>query len=355
MHAMALQPEERSQSARELLDELYVPTTEAVAPQPVGVTSDYTAPVVSVSQPASLRWRLLGGMAALLLLLGMALGLGSWVAGGLQKRADTRATGTAQATLSSQLTSSSAVQASQTQQAEKLTATAAAQAPPGMVLIPAGEFQMGSESGEGEERPAHTVYLDTYYIDIFEVTNTLYKKCVQAGACSVPRDTRYYLDISYAQHPVVNVDWHQARAYCQWRGGDLPSEAQWEKAARGGLEGKDYPWGDEAPVCTPGAANGAQFISCGSQTVDVGSFGSNGYDLYDMAGNVYEWVLDWYQADYYASSLPANPSGPAPGGYRVLRGGSWDGSEGNLRVAGRSYYVPGGRYLNVGFRCSFSP
>jgi len=224
-----------------------------------------------------------------------------------------------------------------------------------MAFIPAGEFQMGSQSGSSDEQPVHAVYLDAYYIDVFEVTNALYTNCVQASGCSPPHDTTRYRDTEYAQHPVVYVDWSQAQTYCRWRGGDLPTEAQWEKAARGGLEGKLYPWGDEAPVCTPGAENGAQFTSCDGQTVEVGNFSLNGYGLFDMAGNVWEWVLDWYLDSFYSSSPFENPSGPNSGQYRVLRGGSWVLNGSSLRVAVRNWLNPVSWFDYGGFRCSRLP
>jgi len=228
-----------------------------------------------------------------------------------------------------------------------------------IALIPAGEFQMGSQSGISDEHPVHPVYLDAYYIDVYEVTNTQYANCVEFGSCSLPHITIRYQAAQYAQHPVVYVDWSQAQAYCQWRGGDLPSEAQWEKAARGRLQGKLYPWGDEAPVCEKGARNGAKFddnaVCDRSGTEPVGNYSPNGYGLFDMAGNVWEWVLDWYLATFYARSSSKNPSGPAIGYYRMLRGGSWlfDGSF--LRVANRNGNDPINSGISIGFRCSRLP
>lgn len=235
---------------------------------------------------------------------------------------------------------------------------------PGMALILAGEFQMGSEDGSSGETPVHTVYLDAYYMDVYEVTNAQYAACVQAGSCTPPQPTKsytrssYYGDSTYDDYPVIYVDWSQARAYCQWRGGDLPTEAQWEKAARGGLEGKQYPWGDEDPVCQKGARNGAKFdddAGCNdTDTEPVGSYSPNGYGLYDMAGNVWEWVLDWYQETFYASSPAANPTGPSSGEYRVVRGGSWSNVAGSVRTANRVRYDPSYRSDVRGFRCSRS-
>ena len=229
-----------------------------------------------------------------------------------------------------------------------------------MALIPAGEFQMGSEDGADDEKPVHTVYLDAFYMDIYEVTNALYEKCVQAGVCTPPGNTSsykrdsYYGNPEYADYPVIYVSWEQARTFCvEWRGARLPTEAEWEKAARGGLEGRLYPWGNEAPVCQKGAQNGANFSSCTSDDTEVvGSYAANGYGLFDMAGNVWERVWDWYGA--YSSSSSSNPQGPGSGEYRVLRGGGWARYPYSLRVADRDDYYPVNRIYDVGFRCGVS-
>ncbi len=220
-----------------------------------------------------------------------------------------------------------------------------------MVYVPAGPFKMGSTDGEEDERPIHTVTLDAFWIDQTEVTNAMYALCVQAGACNAPVDTTYYGDGAYANHPVVYVDWYQASNYCAWVGGRLPTEAEWEKAARGGLEGKRYPWGDELPTCQAGARNGAQYRGCDGLTVAVGTFQPNGYGLYDMAGNVWEWVSDWYDPDYYRNSPASNPTGPISGGGRVLRGGSWFDYVKDIRSAVRHGAIPDYSNDFAGFRC----
>ena len=235
-----------------------------------------------------------------------------------------------------------------------------------MALISEGEFQMGSTDGGSDERPVHGVYLDAYYFDIYEVTNQLYENCVQDDACSPPVTSKsythssYYGNSIYADYPVINVDWNQARKFCEWRGGSLPSEAQWEKAARGEMEGKEYPWGDKAPICQKGAENGAKFVDnvgCNyTDTEPVGSYAPNGYGLYDMAGNVWEWMWDWYSENYY-SSLSAwnNPTGPDMGQFRVLRGGSLHNKDvTTLRVASRHWYAPAAFDITLGFRCARS-
>jgi formylglycine-generating enzyme required for sulfatase activity len=151
-----------------------------------------------------------------------------------------------------------------------------------------------------------------------------------------------------------------AKTYCEWRGGGLPSEAQWEKAARGELQGMDYPWGNEKPVCEKGAQNGANFYDetgCNNtDTEPVGSYSPNGYGLFDMAGNVWEWVNDWDQSNYYGSSLASNPTGPGSGDTRLLRGGSWRSTTYYLRVAYR-YHDLDPDYSSdfIGFRCAVPP
>lgn len=220
-----------------------------------------------------------------------------------------------------------------------------------MVLIPAGEFEMGSNDGEDDEKPVHTVYLDAFYMDKYEVTNALYKKFMDATGYKAPA---YWNDKRFndPQHPVVGVSWKDANEYCKWAGKRLPTEAEWEKAARGGLVGKKYPWGDTL------THNDANYSGKGDKdiwkyTSSVGSFPPNGYGLYDMAGNVYEWCADWYGSNYYASSPKSNPAGQSSGLVRVLRGGSWSHlNDSNLRTAYRNYYDPTYVYNYLGFRCS---
>ena len=223
-----------------------------------------------------------------------------------------------------------------------------------IAYIPAGEFTMGSSSSSSDESPEHKIYLDAFWMDQNEVTNAMYALCVEEGDCDLPNSTGNYEDTEYAQHPVVYVSWNDAKNYCEWAGGNLPTEAQWEKAARGGLEGKTYPWGDDAPICTAGAENGAQYNSCDGNTVPVKTFSANDYALYDMAGNVWEWTADWYDNSYYANSPTDNPLGPETGSGRVLRGGSWSSLNDYLRVALRSLGDPGYTGYSFGFRCLLS-
>jgi formylglycine-generating enzyme required for sulfatase activity len=216
--------------------------------------------------------------------------------------------------------------------------------------IPAGEFQMGSAAddpdAESDEYPQHTVYLDAYWMDQTEVTYGQFKRFMAA------QNYDAYPCGEGDDHPVACVTWVDAKAYCEWAKRRLPTEAEWEKAARGGLEGKQYPWGNEAPVCTPGAANGAQFRDCGGRTVPVKTFSGNGYGLFDMAGNVWEWVFDWYDAYPGGDSSASDSFGETD---RVLRGGSWSDDDRPLRAAYRVGAYPLVTYYYNGFRCARSP
>jgi formylglycine-generating enzyme required for sulfatase activity len=188
-------------------------------------------------------------------------------------------------------------------------------------------------------------------MDEHEVTNSMFLKCSNDESC-IPLSV-LPTDNSDSNYPVVYVDWSDAKAYCEWAGGRLPTEAEWEYAARGGLEGKLYPWGDDAPVCTIGARNGVQFDLCPPNVLDVKSFQPNSYGLYDMAGNVWEWVNDWY-GDYPSDALE-NPIGPVSGDRKVLRGGSYGVKSFDLRVSSRLMVSPDRFYADLGFRCVRSP
>ncbi len=219
-----------------------------------------------------------------------------------------------------------------------------------MVYIPAGEFIMGSgdddPTAEDDEKPQHTVYLDAFWIYKTEVTNAQYRKCVDAGKCTPPHYTRYYDDPAFADHPVLNVDWYQARAYCQWAGGRLPTEAQWEKAARG-TDGRIYPWGNE---WDENKANTEEAGPGHTTPVDSYADGASFYGALGMAGNVIEWVADWYDEDYYSRSPSTSPQGPDSGDAKVLRGGSWYGNRGFARCASRHDNEPDVFHYDGGFR-----
>jgi len=226
-----------------------------------------------------------------------------------------------------------------------------------MVLVPAGEFLMGSNFGGNEEQPEHTVTLSSYYIDTYEVTNARYAQCVSEGACDSPDQfnsaTRpsYYGNPEFADFPVLMVTWNKAQDYCSWRNASLPTEAQWEKAARG-TDFRIFPWpGEEADCSLANFWNNEP--SCQRDTITVGSYptGVSPFGLFDMAGNVWEWVADFFNPNYYASSPAENPTGPGEGDYRVVRGGSFSGGMGQIRVTTRGRNLPGNGYNYVGFRC----
>ncbi|HIE28389.1 TPA: PEGA domain-containing protein [Candidatus Poribacteria bacterium] len=221
-----------------------------------------------------------------------------------------------------------------------------------MILIPAGEFIMGSPEGEGDddEHPQHTVFLDAFYIDKYEVTNAQYKQFMDATGHKAPE---YWNDERYNQpnQPVVGVSWYDAVAYCKWAGKRLPTEAEWEKAARG-TDGREYPWGNEWDSLKCNSEIGGDGYE---YTAPVGSFpdGASPYGVMDMAGNVWEWVADWYDSNhYYYSRSPQQ--GPDSGSHRVLRGGSWVNAVqlSSLRCADRDWFNP--NYWNniSGFRCA---
>ena len=266
-------------------------------------------------------------------------------------------------------------------------------APAGMVPVPAGNFQMGcdttslfdcSEANFAHEVPLHTVYLDGYYIDIHEVTNSQYAQCVAAGACALPKTHEFDGDTWFADghydkpqfgnYPVVWIPWDDANNYCTWAGKSLPTEAQWEKAARGSSDTRIWPWGNTPPDCS--LANYWRDMAnnegkCGTHTPEmggddistsaVGSYpqGASPYGVMDMAGNVSEFVMDFKNINYYQEYEPdAWPPNPIneEGIDKGYRGGSWDASDWHIRVSYRSSGGgTDGRSGNVGFRCASSP
>lgn len=247
-----------------------------------------------------------------------------------------------------------------------------------MVYVPAGVFRMGSDFGESDEKPIHNVYLDSFWIDQTEVTNEMFTSFIndsdyvtdaentgssyvyQSGAWKQVDGVDWNHPFGPGSdnqermnHPVFHVSWNDAVAYCTWAGRRLPTEAEWEKAASWNDENQEkyvYPRGDSI-----GCASG-NFLGCIGDTTQVGSYfsGKSPYGALDMAGNVWEWVFDWYGENYYQNSALSNPIGPSSGQYRVLRGGSWVFSVHFARSAFRGQGLPIKTYDYIGFRCALS-
>ncbi len=236
-------------------------------------------------------------------------------------------------------------------------------AEPGSAFIPAGEFMRGrtfdwpdgntawSPIWFKDDLPARKIRLEAFYLDETEVTNEHYAAFVKATGRRAPYHWKKgAMPEGKPKHPVINVDWADASAFCAWDGSKrLPTEAEWERAARGLAEGRMFPWGDEDP--TPkrarfGATNGPQPV-CGAER--------NSFGLCDMIGNVWEWTADWYDRGYYVAAPDRDPRGPASGMYRVIRGGSWfDDPKPFLTVSYRSWARPAERSQTIGFRCARS-
>jgi sulfatase modifying factor 1 len=220
-----------------------------------------------------------------------------------------------------------------------------------MVLVPAGEFTMGSEQGDDDEQPVHRVVLDSFYLDTFEVTNGRFAKFVAAIQSEPPWGfADQETPVVHAEQPVRWVNWLEATGYCLWAGKRLPTEAEWEKAARG-TDGRTYPWGNDPPTAAHavfGLTEGAETVSpIGNRTP-----GSSPYGVHDLAGNLYEWVTDWYDDAFYTQNAPSNPRGPGEGTAKVQRGGSYINSPYRLRAAFRTKGDPTEHDPHVGFRCA---
>ena len=236
---------------------------------------------------------------------------------------------------------------------EKKLRERGATVPDDMAVVPAGEFLMGTEDGLPDARPLHRIHLSGYLIDRYEVTNSQYRQCVDGGSCAAPRDREAFDDREREQHPVVNVTWSQARVYCQWAGKRLPTEAEWEKAARG-TDGRRYPWGNSDTVIEQHRPKGNEAKLTANGTGPVGTHISSAspYGIYGLAGSISEWVKDWYADDFYAVSSSRDPQGPLRGSFRVLRGAGWNEGLPELRSSYRgwdemTYWGP-----TLGIRCA---
>lgn len=226
---------------------------------------------------------------------------------------------------------------------------------PALVRIPEGWFMMGSEVGQDNERPVHRLWIGAFLLGASQVTNEEYARFLSATG---PPPPPFWTDanFSHPQQPVVAVSWLEATNYCEWlrrqtgRPYRLPSEAEWERAARGGVEGKLFPWGNEPPQSLPDYdrrwKNGPE---------PVARYTPNAFGLYDICDNVHEWCSDWYQADYYAISPERNPRGPETGTRRASRGGSWRHHIKVFRCAARSSIPPDFHYADYGFRVACDP
>ena len=224
-----------------------------------------------------------------------------------------------------------------------------------MVLVPAGEFTMGSLGGDPDEQPVRQVYVGAFFMDKHQVAVSQYGRFLEATHQERPPDWTAMNKPAYQNRPIANVDWAEADTYCTWAGKRLPTEAEWEKAARG-TDGRTYPWGNEPPTRFHANAGKEVFSNRGTLT-PVGTLeaGMSPYGIYDMAGNVWEWVSDWYDQDYYKSGPVQNPPGPRKGDYKVVRGGSWGSGTDDLRAANREVHVPSFRGFGTGFRCAKNP
>lgn len=233
-----------------------------------------------------------------------------------------------------------------------------------MILIPAGPFLMGSNDGLPNERPQHTVTLKAYYIDQFEVTAGRYQKFVESANRNLPPTWDDEAAQAMGDLPAVGMSWTDAAAYCKWAGRRLPTEAEWEKAARG-TDGRRYPWGHMQPFVDIANYNRGMWVSEAVTLVPVNSGlegmsvrhglkegGKSPYGLFHMAGNAAEWVADWYDREYYQKSPDVNPTGPATGDKRVIRGGSWADLPTGLRVTSRVSAEPDYEDRTIGFRCA---
>jgi formylglycine-generating enzyme required for sulfatase activity len=216
--------------------------------------------------------------------------------------------------------------------------------PDKMVLIPSGKYLMGAIKGFPDEQPLHEVYIDAFYIDTHEVTIEQYR--VFLNQTNRRKPDFWFPELDRSDEPVVGVSWHDAAAYAAWAGKRLPTEAEWEYAARGGTTEGKYPWGDKPDLSYENLSSFG--------IAPVKSFKPNGYGIYDMIGNVWEWCSDWYDKGYYNISQKENPQGPLEGKLKVLRGGAWYCDINQINITKRYNSDPTSRSYSFGFRCAKS-
>ncbi len=382
MAALAKRPEDRLPSAAATREALLTRTAPPAAREDapaaateLGSAVEATQPVIRRSAPPTppparpqpQRARFPLWLPLVLLVVLAAGGLGIWLArgGAATQPPAGPAAASAPATRPPAAVATPAASASPAPSAQVPSPARAAavtpildEAHPGMVVVPAGEFQMGCTPGGifpclDDDQPLHTVYLDAFAIDATEVTNGQYRLCVDTGPCTPPSSTSskarfpYYETTRYPKfrdYPVIFVDWNQAGAYCRWVGKRLPTEAEWEKAARGSGDTRTYPWGEEPPDCERAYAyNDSAAKPCVYDTGHAGEHpaGASPYGALDMAGNVWEWVADRWDPDYYAVSPRNNPTGSPYGDSRVLRGGAFFTRGRSLAVFDRNRQSPG--------------
>jgi formylglycine-generating enzyme required for sulfatase activity len=231
---------------------------------------------------------------------------------------------------------------------------------PNPVRVAASVLLMGSPPGQGaaDEHPLHRVDVSAFSIDRYEVTNARYAACLKAGTCERPalassaKRESYFYAPEFANYPVVFVSWEQAEAFCRWDHGRLPTEAEWELAARGPAPSQRvFPWGDEPADCSKANMGGPTGCLGDTDLVGRRTAGASFWGAMDMAGNVWEWTADWYDPGYYTSSPDRDPQGPSRGTLKVMRGGCWASGSDSLRVSCRKAELPGTWAPNVGFRC----
>ena len=231
---------------------------------------------------------------------------------------------------------------------------------PEMAYFPAGEFEMGSpdEEGKASEHPRHNVYLDAFYIDKYEVTFKDFEEYLAANPKQHPTITGWYdrkARPDMVNNPIFGLQWKRCKKYCEWKKKRLPTEAEWERTAKG-IEKRKYPWGDEPPDDQRANFGNCCFINRGTVLSQVGSFdqGKTPQGVFDLGGNVAEWVYDWYDKNYYKKGPYKNPKGPEKGKYHVIRGGAWNSLPVYLRSSSRYGDSDAKDYYGIGCRCAKS-